>query len=108
VAIVVVVRWVNGRCSVGMVVLCLSCLVTALSGARTVINELIAQRRDETGLLPGMGTSCAAFGIGKVLRDPGDWPWKHNPVRGFLLAVPFCTPTIAPHNGEGGQTYLPK
>jgi hypothetical protein len=48
----------------------------------------------------------AAFGIGKFLRDQGDWPWKHNPVRGFLLAVPFCTPTIAPHNGGGGQTAM--
>jgi hypothetical protein len=70
------------------------------------MNELIAQRRDESGLLPGMGTSLMAFGIGEFFRDPGDWPWKHNLVRGFLLAVPFCTPTIAPHGGGEGQTDL--
>ncbi len=39
------------------------CFVFALSGADgcAVISELIAQRRDESGFLPGMGTSFVAF-----------------------------------------------
>ena len=63
--IVVVFRFEKWRSRSGMMVLVLLCFVTALSGADgcAVISELIAQGRDESGLLPGMGTSFVTFGV---------------------------------------------
>jgi hypothetical protein len=67
--VVLCVKWWS---RVGWMVRFLSCLTAALSGVCTVMSELIAQRLDENGLLPGMGSSFVFFGIIEFLCDPGD------------------------------------